>query len=356
MTYDPTTYGTSGATSPAKQKFLSSAASQAYKGPSVVDYLNLSGADSSPAGRTKLAGEYGIPGYNTGAGNGDLNTALLAALRGSQTTPSSTSSSSAVTTGSTPTPGGNPVISPVDDVFKTYIDSLSTDKTSDARRKYADFIAARDMGVSNLEGRGLGTPLSLVRGQQSKLMEQSGIEGTRLQNDVTIAQGDQEAARTAAKERLDFEQGKVTRAAQAEKDKRAEDRLANPAFDLSAGQERYVYNSKTGGYDKVASVAPKPLSSSTTGTTRSGTLSYTAQDKAEDSRALETSRGGDGYVDPAIYQNLAAAWTKNGGQIDDFLKEYPPKLYVNPANTTIPPYLRPAGTKAVDDLSWLNGQ
>lgn len=77
----------------------------------------------------------------------------------------------------------------------------------------------------------------------------------------------------------------------------------------------------------------------------SGTLTYTPQDYADDSKVLEASRGTDGYVDPAVYQKLYTAWVNGGGKVADFLKTYPVKDYVNPANTTLPTYLRPTSPK-----------
>lgn len=73
---------------------------------------------------------------------------------------------------------------------------------------------------------------------------------------------------------------------------------------------------------------------------RSGALEYTRQDYAEDANALEVSRGGDGYVDPTIYMNLYQAWINGGGIINDFLSKFPPKNYINPANSWLPPVLR----------------
>ena len=86
----------------------------------------------------------------------------------------------------------------------------------------------------------------------------------------------------------------------------------------------------------------------TKGTTESGGLIYTAQDASEDSRALEKSRGIDGYVDPAIYQKLYTAWVGAGGLLKDFLKKFPPKNYVNPANETLPSFLMPPKSSTVD--------
>ena len=73
---------------------------------------------------------------------------------------------------------------------------------------------------------------------------------------------------------------------------------------------------------------------------RSGALTYTRADYAEDASALESSRGGDGWADPTIYLNLYNAWISNGGIINDFISKFPPKNYINPANSWLPPVLR----------------
>lgn len=73
---------------------------------------------------------------------------------------------------------------------------------------------------------------------------------------------------------------------------------------------------------------------------RSGALEYSRQDYAEDANALEVSRGEDGWVDPGVYLQLYQAWINNGGVITDFISKFPPKSYVNPANTSLPPALR----------------
>lgn len=80
------------------------------------------------------------------------------------------------------------------------------------------------------------------------------------------------------------------------------------------------------------------------GTFVSGKLTYSPQDQSEDSQALEASRGADGFVDPTTYQKLYQAWVNNGGLVKDFISKYPPKNYVNPANTWLPPYLMPTAT------------
>lgn len=59
-----------------------------YAGPSIVDYLNSAGQDSSFGSRTQLAGQQGIQNYT---GTADQNTQLLQALRTPQGNPAATS-------------------------------------------------------------------------------------------------------------------------------------------------------------------------------------------------------------------------------------------------------------------------
>jgi hypothetical protein len=107
----------------------------------------------------------------------------------------------------------------------------------------------------------------------------------------------------------------------------------------------FIYDDGTGKPGVVEVVGTGSRSSAGGGgvesPTKSGTLVYTASDRSDDSKALEASRGEDGYVDPSLYQKLSQEWVKAGGSISDFVKDYPPKNYVNPANTWLPAYLRP---------------
>ena len=91
-----------------------------------------------------------------------------------------------------------------------------------------------------------------------------------------------------------------------------------------------------------------PSTASTT-EIKSGTLNYTKAMYSEDSQKLNASRGSDNYVDPNVYLSLYNAWIANGGVVNDFLTEFPPKLYVNPANTWLPSYLMPPKANAFGD-------
>lgn len=108
-------------------------------------------------------------------------------------------------------------------------------------------------------------------------------------------------------------------------------------------------------YTRNADGTLKPLTSKTTSgsgskkTVKSGKLVVTGEQLSEIERELENSKtlyGGDGqYVNPEVYLDLYNTWIEEGGQQKEFLLQFPPKNYVNPANNTLPNYLR-SGNKA----------
>lgn len=124
-----------------------------------------------------------------------------------------------------------------------------------------------------------------------------------------------------------------------------------PSVVGSATTGYFTYDPTTKKFVQVSGANGGGSTTSTKGTVTSGTLTYTPQDQSEDSKALESSRGNDGFVDPTIYQNLYKAWVSNGGLLKDFLLKFPPKNYVNPANTWLPSYLMPTGTKKTTTTS-----
>jgi len=72
----------------------------------------------------------------------------------------------------------------------------------------------------------------------------------------------------------------------------------------------------------------------------SGGLVTTESTLASAEQELNTSRGEDGWVDPNVYKQLHDDWVADKGLTKDFLNKFPPKTYVNPANTWLPPFLR----------------
>jgi hypothetical protein len=67
---------------------------------------------------------------------------------------------------------------------------------------------------------------------------------------------------------------------------------------------------------------------------------------------LEGSRGSDGYVNSAEYSKQLKEWIKKGGTARTFVAAFPPKLYANPEDTSLPPtlrYARESQTVKVDE-------
>lgn len=52
------------------------------------------------------------------------------------------------------------------------------------------------------------------------------------------------------------------------------------------------------------------------------------------------AKGPDGFVDPNLYQHVYENWINSGGTTAGFIKQFPPKYYINPENQTLPTYLR----------------
>lgn len=65
----------------------------------------------------------------------------------------------------------------------------------------------------------------------------------------------------------------------------------------------------------------------------SGSLQYPATQYKADQQALLSSRGSDGWVDPAVYLSGLKKWEAHGGLQSDFVQVFPVKDYINPANT-----------------------
>lgn len=86
---------------------------------------------------------------------------------------------------------------------------------------------------------------------------------------------------------------------------------------------------------------------------KSGKAVFTPDQMSAYSATLEASKGPDNYVDPDVYKQAYDAWVdpEVGGLAKDFLLKFPPKKYVNPANTTLPSYLRSSTVKAKTDRS-----
>lgn len=110
---------------------------------------------------------------------------------------------------------------------------------------------------------------------------------------------------------------------------------------LSTSQQAIVHDALNGLSTKA------PTASSTGGAKpyTSGSYTYTSGDLGKISGWLTATKGSDGYVDPNAYQQAFDTWTAlppegAGGLAKDFLKNFPAKTLINPANDWLPQYLK----------------
>lgn len=138
------------------------------------------------------------------------------------------------------TPQAPSTPSATDTAFSEYIRSLQPSAgVTNAKTAYNDFIANQSKSIAGLEGQGRGIPLSIVRGEQEKLKNQTDPEATRLQNAIGIAQDSATAISNANKAKYDYEVGKKTEAKTATTDTKP--------FDV--GDHTYAFNPITGKYE-----------------------------------------------------------------------------------------------------------
>jgi hypothetical protein len=90
----------------------------------------------------------------------------------------------------------------------------------------------------------------------------------------------------------------------------------------------------------LAAASKKTTTASTEKPFVSGKAKFTGEDISGLETGFNQNRGSDGYINPDIYKAAYDQWIQLGGLGKDFITKFPPKNYVNPANTTLPPVLR----------------
>lgn len=68
----------------------------------------------------------------------------------------------------------------------------------------SNLTTGADLGIAGLEGQGRGIPLSLVRGQQEKLLKQAAIQTQPLQKQLELLQAKRQAQMEGAKAGMDY--------------------------------------------------------------------------------------------------------------------------------------------------------
>lgn len=72
------------------------------------------------------------------------------------------------------------------------------------QNQLSNLTTGADLGVAGLEGQGRGIPLSLVRGQQEKLLKQAAIQTQPLQKQLELLQAKRQAQMEGAKAGMDY--------------------------------------------------------------------------------------------------------------------------------------------------------
>lgn len=318
------------ATNPNKKKFIESLASKSYKGPSIVDYLNKSGYDSSLASRNQLATDYGIKNYVPGSAQS--NTALMAALRGGSpvtgnvTNPSGTNVPGASDTTTTPTGSGTTTPS---DPYKEYLKSLfdpeaiKTAQTNlaDINKRTADELARARYTEGKIRENESGM---LERGLNYNLSEEARKSNQSLA-DLAIARG----ASADVVEQL-LSAGKDLSNLTLEEQKLLQKETPSP-FELSPGQTRYAYDEATGTYKPVASLPATPKATGAgTVTERQASIlgSYAkgfqpGETLPDGTPALDQNN----FITPKAWKTAIADAVSKGIKRANFIQQYGNMLY-----------------------------
>lgn len=286
--------------------------------------------------------------------------------------------------------------SPSDKYLQSYLDTLKPSTEENQAQSQLDALtgkigninASRDLGIQDINEQPIATPF--LTGQATAITNRAavqagalGAQATPLRSQLAMAQAKRQSAMDVSKAALEYatnqEKNQFTTlpgGSALYNNKTGQIVAQNPtdfasntnaAFStagktpitLGNGQTVYadsqgnffdasgkpVSNSTVSGATAGSGTNITPPKTTTSGTTNtlsglqggktyvSGNLQYSPTYYQADQKALISSRGTDGWVNPQIYLNLYNAWIGQGGLKSDFLKVYPVSNYINPANT-----------------------
>lgn len=103
------------------------------------------------------------------------------------------------------------VESEADKWFNMYQQSMAMTPQEEAlQNQLSNLTTGADLGVAGLEGQGRGIPLSLVRGQQEKLLKQAAIQTQPLQKQLELLQAKRQAQMEVAKAGIEYTKPKAS--------------------------------------------------------------------------------------------------------------------------------------------------
>jgi len=103
------------------------------------------------------------------------------------------------------------------------------------------------------------------------------------------------------------------------------------------GEGTMLINPTTG--ERIKNPKTYAPSTGAGGGVTSGTLRLSAEDIGEGVAFLNQRRGSDGYTNTADYFSMLNLWESQGGKPQDFTKQYPPDLYLNPQDPTVKQFI-----------------
>jgi hypothetical protein len=157
-------------------------------------------------------------------------------------------------------------------------------------------------------------------------LDEFGKEAGISAKDLIAAYTREKATKDAEKAETDLK----TRKTEAEIDKLDADTANAGFFNLSEGQSRYDANGNLIA-SKGKTYAPD------TGGSLGNFSSKSVSDAAQ---ALEETRGSDNYANTGVYLDLYEQAVANDVLPQDFIKKFPPDLYLNPDDPSIPAFIK----------------
>lgn len=305
-----------------------------YTGPSIVDYVNSIGGDSSQYGRQQLAQKYGVDNYDFSAAK---NTELLNKMRSSQSSNPSTpgySTPVSSTPGSGMSETNQSELEKTVEVYQQVYNKLGlgsiksqAEKIVQDLKELNDKQAQEVSDVNNnpwLSEQSRGKLINSVKSKyETKISNLMDYE--KLLNS-TYEQGQTQANAIAG--RIETNMAKALELAQ--KKQEALDKL----------KESDIHAIEVGGRDVLVDFTIRKIVADL-GPSKGGGGGDIPTKTSNISLKLEQSRGKDGFSDPTIYLDSYKDWTSQGGLLKDFLTNYPPERYINPANKWLPSFLMP---------------
>jgi len=213
----------------------------------------------------------------------------------------------------TNTAANTPTPSAADTAFQNYLNALTM--SSDEINSLTKLNNLKNQAPLDAEKAAhSGETSPFAAGEEERVNRNNNLAIDAATNSYNLYKSVADNNRNIAKEKYDYEVAKD----KAAKDALAAANKANEPFTLKAGEDRYVYNAKTGKYEIVGAMAPKvtATSKSSGGTKSSSTTSSMSADVGDVIDFLQSQKEQNNWkgIDPTSYQKYRSKLlqTKSG--------------------------------------------